>query len=175
MAHNEKFLSLVLRHKPEALGISLDESGWVAVTELLEGLKKHNRQPATEEALFELVQKSSKKRFEYDITGSRIRACQGHSVEIDLGLKPLEPPVRLYHGTIPDYIPSILSKGLIKGSRQHVHLSEDRDTAKTVGSRRGTPVLLTILAQDMRRAGYEFYRSTNGVWLTDHVPPDFLR
>lgn len=168
-----KFLSLVLRHEPEKIGLTLDEAGWVPVADLLAALARH-RHPLTEAELGEVVATSDKKRFAFSEDGTRIRASQGHSVEVDLGYEPATPPAILHHGTVDRFIESIREKGLIKGQRHHVHLSADVATATIVGQRRGKPVLLTINAEGMHAAGCAFFRSANGVWLTEHVPSRFI-
>jgi putative RNA 2'-phosphotransferase len=129
----------------------------------------------TRAELEEIVATSEKKRFALSADGRRIRANQGHSVDVDLNLQPIAPPELLYHGTVAKFLPSIRAQGLLKGQRHHVHLSADRATAETVGERRGVPIVLTVRSADMVRAGHLFYRSENGVWLTDHVPPPFLQ
>lgn len=169
-----KLLSLVLRHHPEKVGVQLDERGWVSVCALVEGFQKHGHPEFTLETLDEIVRTNDKKRFEYDVTATMIRACQGHSVNVDLGLTPAEPPIVLYHGTVGQNVKSIQEKGIVRGSRVHVHLSVDKETAVSVGLRRGRPVILTILAQAMHRAGLPFYRAANGVWLTDYVPAEYI-
>jgi putative RNA 2'-phosphotransferase len=169
-----KFLSLHLRHKPEALGLLLAEGGWVGVEELLTA-STHHGQPLTRAELEELVATSDKQRFAFDATGTRIRAQQGHSVPIDLGLMPALPPAELYHGTVPTALPAIWREGLRNMKRHHVHLSSDVDTARQVGNRRGPAVLLAVDAAALAVAGFVFYVSGNGVWLTDHVPPAYLR
>jgi len=168
-----KFLSLILRHEPEKIGLTLDEAGWVPVADLLAALAKHQH-ALTPEALREIVATSDKKRFAFSEDGARIRASQGHSVEVDLGYEPATPPATLHHGTVAKFIDSIRAQGLIKGQRHHVHLSADAATATLVGQRRGKPVLLTVNAEAMQAAGYAFFRSANGVWLTDHVPSQFI-
>ena len=168
-----KFLSLVLRHEPERLGLALDPAGWVAVDELLAAISRQ-KTPVTRERLDHIVAASEKKRFAFDETGTKIRASQGHSVEVELGYEPQVPPEILYHGTVEKFLPSIRTQGLIKGERHHVHLSADRPTAIKVGERRGKPVILTIKADEMHRAGHVFFRSANGVWLVDTVPAAFL-
>lgn len=168
-----KFLSLILRHEPEKVGLTLDEAGWVAVTALLTALAHHG-QLITRQTLEHIVATSEKKRFALSDDGLRIRASQGHSVEVELGYAPATPPPLLYHGTVDRFLDSIRKTGLIKGDRHHVHLSPDTATATTVGARRGKPVLLTIDAAAMTRQGLLFYRSANGVWLTDHVPAKFI-
>ena len=169
-----KFLSLVLRHQPETVGLTLDEAGWVSVSELLTQLAAHGRGMSMEE-LEHVVATNDKQRFSFNADKTRIRANQGHSLKtLDLGLQPIEPPEILYHGTAERFLESILQTGLEKRSRQHVHLSADIDTAHKVGSRHGKPVILKVAAGQMQRNGCVFFRSDNGVWLTDHVPIVYL-
>jgi putative RNA 2'-phosphotransferase len=168
-----KFLSLVLRHEPGKIGITLDQAGWVNVGELLEAMRRHG--PAmSRESLLHIVETSEKKRFALSDDGLRIRASQGHSVEVELGYAPATPPDLLYHGTVDRFISSIRQTGLVKGARHHVHLSADEATAMKVGDRRGRALLLKIDAAAMAREGLLFYVSANGVWLTDHVPSRFI-
>ncbi len=168
-----KFLSLVLRHEPGKAGVELDTAGWVSVDVLLHGCASHGF-PITREDLQFVVANNDKKRFAFSDDGQRIRASQGHSVEVELAYEPGIPPELLYHGTAERFLPSIQSQGLLKGSRQHVHLSRETRTALAVGQRHGKPVVLKIRAGEMHRAGHAFYLSANGVWLTEHVPADFL-
>jgi putative RNA 2'-phosphotransferase len=167
-----KFLSLVLRHQPEKIGIALDSAGWVGVRELLDALARHGS-PVTEAELRHLVETSDKKRFAFSEDGLRVRASQGHSVAVDLGYQPATPPAVLFHGTVARFLPSIRTAGLVKGKRHHVHLSRDVETATKVGDRRGRAIVLTIDAAAMARDGRAFYVSANGVWLTDHVPAEY--
>jgi putative RNA 2'-phosphotransferase len=167
-----KHLSYVLRHHPDAIGVKLDPNGWIDIGTLLRALTEHGR-PLTREELEEIVRTSDKQRFAID--GDRIRANQGHSVDVDLALSPSIPPDVLYHGTVDRFLDAIRREGLIKGSRTHVHLSADRSTASIVGARRGKPVILTIDAAAMHREGFSFVVSDNAVWLVEHVPPRFLR
>ncbi len=169
-----KYLSKHLRHQPERIGIKLAPGGWVAVDELLAACKK-NRFLISREELNEVVANNDKQRFSFDSTGTLIRANQGHSVEVDLQLKPVVPPNVLYHGTGHKAVESILQTGLNKMSRHHVHLSADIATAKIVGARHGKPVVFTVDTAAMHEAGYIFYCSDNGVWLVDNVPPEYLR
>lgn len=169
-----KYLSKHLRHTPERIGINLIEGGWVAVDELLAACAKHNF-PITRTQLNEVVEKNSKKRFSFDSTGKLIRANQGHSVEVDLQLEAQVPPDVLYHGTGRGAVESILRTGLNKMSRHHVHLSIDILTARNVGKRHGSPVVLAVDAAAMYANGYQFYCSDNGVWLVDCVPPQYLK
>ena len=170
---NSKFLSLVLRHQPETIGVSLDPNGWIDVEVLLLALAQHGRQLSRED-LERLVRESDKQRFALSEDGNRIRANQGHSVEVDLALAPQTPPEILYHGTVDRFLDSILSTGLRKGDRHHVHLSANLETAEKVGQRRGKPVILQIRSGDMHRAGFSFFLSDNGVWLVDHVPAEWI-
>ena len=169
-----KFLSKHLRHAPAAIGLTLAEGGWVAVLDLLAACAAHGH-PLSRAELESLVADSDKQRFAFDASGTRIRAQQGHSVEVDLQLTPAEPPAVLYHGTVAAALPAIWREGLQKMSRHHVHLSPDVETARRVGSRRGRPVLLVVEAAALHAAGSVFYQSGNGVWLVDSVPPAYLR
>jgi putative RNA 2'-phosphotransferase len=169
-----KFLSLVLRHRPETIGITLDEQGWVEIDELLAAANRAGR-GVTRPLLERVVRENDKQRFAISPDGTRIRANQGHSVQVDLGLKPTQPPDLLYHGTVARFLDSIRVSGLEPGNRQHVHLSPDVETARKVGQRRGRPVILIIEADRMWRDGHTFYRAENGVWLTDSVPVEYLR
>ena len=168
-----KFLSLVLRHQPDAAHVTLDEAGWTEVDALLAGLAKAGGKISRDE-LKEVVATNVKKRFEFSEDGTRIRASQGHSVEVDLKYEVAEPPPVLFHGTATRNLDSIFAKGLLKGQRHHVHLSVEMETAASVGSRYGRPVVLTVDAEAMVTAGHAFFVSTNGVWLTEHVPVAFL-
>lgn len=170
---SSKFLSLVLRHDPGRIGITLDSAGWTDVSALLAACAAHGH-AITRDQLAHLVASSDKQRFALSPDGARIRANQGHSVTVDLGLAPQTPPAKLHHGTVAKALPGIRAEGLQKRARHHVHLSADLPTAAKVGSRRGKPVIVTVRAAEMAAAGYLFYRSENGVWLTDHVPPKFL-
>lgn len=168
-----KLLSLVLRHEPGRIGIRLDQSGWTAVDGLLDALNSHGF-PLTRGELERVVGGNDKRRFSFSEDGRRIRASQGHSVEVELGYEPQTPPQRLYHGTVERFLPSIKEQGLIKGARHHVHLSPDRETAGRVGQRRGRHVIIEVEAGRMHADGFLFYRSENGVWLTEHVPARYL-
>lgn len=169
-----KLLSKHLRHDPAGLGLTLEEGGWVPVDALLDGCWRAG-QPITRDELTEIVASSDKQRFTFDETGTRIRANQGHSVEVDLNLEPAAPPPVLFHGTGESAVADILREGLRKMRRHHVHLSRDVATATRVRARHGRPVVLVVDAGVMVGAGHVFYVSANGVWLTDHVPPEFLR
>jgi len=168
-----KFLSLVLRHNPHKAGLVLDDAGWIPVDELLAGSARAGV-TFTREELAIVVAENDKKRFAFSPDGARIRASQGHSIEVELEYEPLVPPEVLFHGTADRFLESIRQSGLLKQSRNHVHLSLDRDTAIKVGTRHGRPVVLTVAASKMHEAGHVFYLSANGVWLTEHVPPEFL-
>jgi putative RNA 2'-phosphotransferase len=168
-----KFLSLVLRHEPGKIGITLDENGWTDCEQLIQAAGRRGK-TFSYETLVEIVRDSDKQRFALSEDGKRIRANQGHSVKVDLALEPQAPPEFLYHGTVPKFIESIRRTGLHKGERHHVHLSPNLLTATKVGERRGEAVILTIRAAEMSAAGHPFYVSENGVWLTDAVPPEFI-
>lgn len=170
-----KFLSLLLRHQPEVIGLELDSNGWAEVDELIR-LANADRPDQLDRELIEIVvSTNTKQRFVLSEDGERIRANQGHSIEVDLGLTPVAPPSKLFHGTASRFLESIMADGLTKQSRQHVHLSADLSTATNVGTRHGSPRVLVVDAAAMHAAGYEFFQSANGVWLTDAVPPQFLR
>jgi putative RNA 2'-phosphotransferase len=169
-----KFLSFILRHNPEAIGVTLSPQGWVKIDELLEAAKTHGKH-LSRRTLDEVVFTNDKQRFAYSPDGLSIRANQGHSLAIDLELKPIKPPHVLYHGTATRYLEAIRREGLLKMQRHHVHLSALQDTAFRVGMRHGKPVVLVIDAQHMAVDGYRFYLSNNGVWLTEHVPPKYLQ
>lgn len=174
LVQRSRFLSLVLRHKPEKIGICLDQHGWVDVQELLAACRKHGIF-ITLETLTNIVETNDKQRFSFSEDRQKIRANQGHSISIDLNLQPIKPPPVLYHGTASRFLPSIRKQGLLKGNRHHVHLSTDPVTARTVGQRYGKPVVLRILAREMDKDGYTFFLTANGVWLTEHVPVKYLR
>lgn len=168
-----KYLSYHLRHHPDAIGLELAPGGWVTVDDLLAAAKQHQF-PISRQELNDVVANNDKKRFSFDETGTLIRANQGHSVEIDLQLEPIAPPEVLYHGTGHGAVEAILTQGLQKRSRHHVHLSADIETAKKVGTRHGKPVVFVVDAARMHQDGYPFYCSENGVWLVDEVPPEYL-
>ncbi len=173
MKQQSKFLSLVLRHAPEKAGVTLDPQGWVPIDDLLAGCAKAG-QKIDRATLEQIVATSDKKRFTLSNDGTRIRAAQGHSVAVELGLIPAEPPATLFHGTAAKSVAVIMAEGLKPGRRQQVHLSLDADTATNVGMRHGKPVVLTVDAFDMHQLGHQFFQADNGVWLTDLVPPQFL-
>ena len=168
-----KFLSFVLRHHPEEIGVELDDRGWVDVDLLLARIRRH-RHPITLEQLEEIVATNEKQRFAFSDDGQRIRASQGHSVDVDLGYQRAEPHDRLFHGTVSRFLGLIREEGLLKGDRHHVHLSPDERTARKVGSRRGRPVILIVQAASMHEAGHEFYLTPNRVWLTETVPCEYI-
>lgn len=168
-----RFLSFVLRHKPDAIGLTLDPQGWAFIDELLVRSDAAGTRFSRED-LLQIVATSDKKRFSISADGLRIRAAQGHSVTVELGLLPQEPPSMLYHGTATRFVESILSAGLTPQARQQVHLSADEATAHRVGQRHGKPVIFKIEALRMHAKGFKFYIADNGVWLTDQVPPEFL-
>jgi putative RNA 2'-phosphotransferase len=168
-----KRLSFVLRHRPDSIGLTLDEAGWVDVDRLLAALAAHGL-PLSRDDLDAVVARNDKQRFAFDGSGTRIRASQGHSVAVDLGYASADPPAELFHGTVDRFLPAILAEGLRPGRRHAVHLSPDVATARTVGGRRGRPVVLRVDAARLAADGGRFARSTNGVWLVDAVPPDYL-
>jgi putative RNA 2'-phosphotransferase len=168
-----KFLSLVLRHKPEEIGIKLDNAGWISVADLLRACHAYGFSISQEE-LEEVVCTSDKQRFAFSADRMRIRANQGHSVEVELDYQALAPPEILYHGTARRFLDSIREQGLLKGQRHHVHLSSDEETAITVGARHGKAKVLIIEAMQMHKDGFVFYQSKNGVWLTDSVPTAYI-
>ena len=167
-----KFISLILRHKPETVGITLDEHGWANVDDLIKGVSKTH--VLTRESLEEIVRTDEKQRYSFNEDHSLIRANQGHSVPVDVELEKVKPPRYLYHGTGEKYSSSIEQQGLIPKSRLYVHLSSDYETAVKVGSRHGRPVVYLVDAELMEKEGFDFYRSVNGVWLTKKVPVKYL-
>ena len=168
-----KFLSLVLRHNPDAAGISLDGHGWADVQGLLGGVCRSGRQ-IDMETLERIVRENSKQRYAFNADHTKIRANQGHSLQVDVELTAAEPPRYLYHGTAARFLAAIQREGIRKMSRQYVHLSGDFQTAMEVGRRHGPPVVLTVHAEAMARDGVTFYRSENGVWLCEHVAPRYF-
>ncbi len=169
-----KLLALVLRHEPEAIGLTLDEYGWAEVDALLARIATRGHR-LNRDQLAELVRNNDKSRYAFSEDGRKIRAVQGHSIPVVLGYTPIEPPELLFHGTVERFMASIQAQGLLPGERQYVHLSKDRETAHAVGARRGRPVILEIAAGAMHRAGHAFLRADNGVWLTKAVPATFFR
>ncbi|MDE7299647.1 MAG: RNA 2'-phosphotransferase [Lachnospiraceae bacterium] len=173
LTETSKFISLILRHKPEVIGISLDEHGWANVDELIAGIAK--TQKFNMDMLEEIVRTDEKQRYSFNENRTLIRANQGHSIPVDVELEEAAPPEELWHGTGEKFTASIEAQGLIPKSRLYVHLSKDEDTAVKVGQRHGKPVLYIVRAGEMRRDGYKFYLSKNGVWLTKEVPVKYLR
>ena len=168
-----KFLSLILRHKPETIDLKLDENGWADVKELLEK-SAQNGNAFTLEELETVVETNDKKRFIFDDSGEKIRASQGHSIEVEIDFEEKTPPEILYHGTAEKNVEAILQNGLQKMQRHHVHLSTEIKTAKSVGTRYGKPVIFKIDTEKMLAENFKFYVSANGVWLVESVPPEFL-
>lgn len=169
-----KYLSKHLRHAPDAIGLALEPNGWVGVDDLLAAAAKHGF-PITPAELDEVVRGSDKQRFAFDAAGTKIKANQGHSTEVELHFTAADPPAVLYHGTVERNVASILATGLDKGRRHHVHLSKDIDTATKVGSRRGEARIFIVDAARMAADGHPFWVYDNGVWLADAVPPQYLR
>ncbi|MAT72698.1 MAG: RNA 2'-phosphotransferase [Planctomycetaceae bacterium] len=168
-----KRLSYVLRHRPDSVGLVLGEGGWVRVDDLLAALAG-NGKAVSQPVLVRVVVENDKQRFEFSEDGLRIRARQGHSAKVDLGYQPATPPDVLYHGTATRHLDSILQQGLVKGRRHHVHMSTNKETMLQVGMRHGKPVLLSVDAKRMLANGHQFFVTGNHVWLTDHVPPEYL-
>lgn len=166
-------MSLILRHKPEVIGITLDEHGWANVDELIAGIAKNNE--FNMDILEEIVRSDEKQRYSFNDDKTLIRANQGHSIPVYVELEEKEPPDMLWHGTGEKYVASIDEQGLIPKSRLYVHLSKDEETAIKVGKRHGTPVLYHVLSKQMFEDGYKFYLSANGVWLTKEVPVKYLK
>lgn len=169
-----KFISLILRHKPESIGITLDEHGWANVGELIAGINSTLENEIDMETLEEIVRTDEKQRYSFNDDHSLIRANQGHSIAVDVELEEKTPPDVLWHGTGEKFVPSIDVQGLIPKSRLYVHLSKDTETARKVGSRHGKPVIYSVDCKKMSEDGYKFYISVNGVWLTKSVPPEYL-
>jgi putative RNA 2'-phosphotransferase len=173
MEHLNKFLSLILRHKPGVIGVELDAQGWVSVDDVVSGMKKAGKNVEISDIL-SIVASDGKTRYSLKNNNTMIRANQGHSIPVDLELVAVTPPDALYHGTTIKFIDIIKSEGLKRMQRHHVHLSGDIKTALAVGSRRGEPVLIYINSRAMKNDGIEFYKSENGVWLTDFVDPKYF-
>ncbi|WP_428633999.1 RNA 2'-phosphotransferase [Sedimenticola sp.] len=176
LTKTSKFLSFVLRHKPEAIGLKLDPQGWADIDELIAKANQSGEMTTLDRGLIEMtVESNDKKRFVISEDGKCIRASQGHSVNVDLQLTPKQPPDVLYHGTASRFLESIKAEGLKPGQRQYVHLSGDTDTAVQVGKRYGKPVVLIIDAKAMYQQGMEFFQAENDVWLTPYVAPKFIK
>jgi putative RNA 2'-phosphotransferase len=169
-----KFLSLILRHKPQVIGLSLDRQGWANIEELIDLVNQHGI-PLSRDLLEIVVVTNDQQRFAFNGDRSKIRANQGHSLAINLGLSSCQPPSELFHGTATRSLASIRSQGLVSGQRQHVHLTADQSTAIKIGQRHGQPTVLKVAAEAMYLAGFEFFVSENGVWLTDTVPPRYIQ
>jgi putative RNA 2'-phosphotransferase len=173
LVKTSKFLSFVLRHSPQTIGLSIDAQGWVSVDELITKAVEYGKEIDLE-ILKKVVETNDKNRFSFSRDLKKIRANQGHSLKIDLGLVPVDPPEVLYHGTTSRFIDSILNEGLLPKNRNHVHLSKDVQTAIKVGSRHGKPVVLVIDTAKMKKDGYSFFLSQNKIWLINAVPPEYL-
>lgn len=167
-----KYLCFILRHHPEAIGLGLDSEGWASIDEIIQ---KISRFKLTPELIDYVMQTDDKQRFCISEDGTKIRANQGHSIDVNLNLKPLQPPEVLLHGTANRFLENILEKGLLKQKRQFIHLTESESIAKAVGSRYGKPVILEITSVRMVEDGFIFYKSLNNVWLVEHVPVDYLK
>ncbi|WP_192562727.1 RNA 2'-phosphotransferase [Pseudomonas gozinkensis] len=169
-----KFLSFVLRHEPQAIGLTLDSEGWTNIDALIDGAARDGR--TLDRTLIEnVVASSDKKRFSISADGQSIRAVQGHSTKsVELQFEEKQPPETLYHGTATRFMDSINEQGLIPGSRHHVHLSQETATASAVGQRYGTVVILQVAARQMQEQGFRFYQAENGVWLTERVPVRYI-
>lgn len=172
LTKTSKYISLILRHKPETIGISLDEHGWANVNDLIKGVNKTHKLDMA--MLEEIVETDDKQRYSFNDDRTMIRANQGHSVNVDVELEEVEPPEYLWHGTGEKYVQSIKETGLAPKSRLYVHLSEKYLTAVDVGLRHGKPKVLCVKSGQMHAEGYKFYKSQNGVWLTKFVPVEYL-
>ena len=175
MINTSKFISLILRHRPGIIGITLDEHGWADVQELISGVNDSEGHTLDMETLEEIVRTDEKQRYSFNEDHNLIRANQGHSIPVDVELKEMVPPAILWHGTGEKYVPSIDNQGLIPKGRLYVHLSSDTETARKVGSRHGKPVIYEIDCRKMSEDGYRFYLSENGIWLTKSVPAKYMR
>ena len=175
LKNTSKFISLILRHRPEVIGITLDEHGWADVRELIDGVNRAEGHFLDQDILEEIVRTDEKQRYSFNEDRTMIRANQGHSIQVDVELEQKTPPDILWHGTGEKYTSSITAQGLIPKSRLYVHLSSDMETAKKVGSRHGKPVVYEIDCKKMTEDGYLFFRSANNVWLTKAVPVKYLK
>ena len=173
--NTSKFISLILRHKPGTIGITLDEHGWADVQDLIRGINDHSNHAIDMDLLEELVRTDEKQRYSFSEDRSLIRANQGHSIPVDVELEEKTPPDVLWHGTGEKYVQSINAQGLIPKGRLYVHLSKDTETARKVGSRHGKPVIYRIDCKKMSEDGYRFFLSANGIWLTKSVPPAYMQ
>ena len=169
-----KFIALILRHKPQTIGIVLNKHGWANVDELIKGIARFKQIPFSMKILEQIVADDEKKRYSFNETKTLIRANQGHSISVDVELSECCPPAILYHGTSIKFVSSIDKEGLLSKSRLYVHLSKDIETAKIVGSRHGNPIIYKVKSLAMYNAGYKFYLSANGVWLVKEVPAEYL-
>lgn len=170
-----KFISMILRHKPEVIGITLDEHGWADVDELIKGINETGEEVKFSKDTLETIVKTDKKqRYSFSQDRTLIRANQGHSIPVDVELEKKEPPKVLYHGTGSKFVKSIQEQGLLPMERLYVHLSTDVETATNVGKRHGTPVIFQVNTKQMQKDGYDFFQSINGVWLTKEVPAKYL-
>jgi len=175
LTSTSRFISLILRHKPETIGITLDEHGWADVQVLIDGINRSSGHTLDMELLEEIVRTDEKQRYSFNEGHTLIRANQGHSIPVDVELQEMTPPDTLWHGTGEKYVSAIDVQGLIPKSRLYVHLSSDIDTARTVGSRHGKPVIYAIDCSAMVRDGYRFFLSANHVWLTKEVPVRYMK
>ena len=169
-----KFIALILRHQPSAAGIELDQHGWANVNDMIDGINATGKFYINRDILDEIVRTDNKQRYAYDESRAHIRARQGHSVKVDVGLAEMTPPEYLWHGTAEKYVEKIDEEGLLPKGRLYVHLSTSVSTARTVGKRHGKPVLYRVRSGEMVKDGFKFYRSENKVWLTEHVPKQYL-
>lgn len=167
-----KTIAFALRHRPQQFNLALNKQGWVSLESLVAGINTAKNTAITVEQILTVVANDNKQRFA--VKNGMIRANQGHTVSVNLGLTPKTPPATLFHGTIAEFVPSIRKQGLKAGKRTHVHLSATVEVATQVGARRGNPVILTILAEQAHKAGVKFYQAENGVWLTEHLPAKFI-
>lgn len=174
MTRISKFMALVLRHKPETIGLTLNKEGWVSVYEFITAMNTHGYH-LNMVSLKQIIEADSKGRYSLDEKEHNIRANQGHSTEVELTFKEVSPPKELFHGTHKDAVDAIFKKGIMKMQRHHVHLSKDVSTAKMVGERRGSPVIFVVDAEQMSYDGFKFFISDNGVYLTDHVPSKYIK
>jgi putative RNA 2'-phosphotransferase len=170
-----KFLSLVLRHKPELIHLNMDANGWADIDELIKNANKYSNMCLTKDILTEIVKTNDKQRYIIDTEKNKIRANQGHSISIDLALEPQIPPDELYHGTATKFLESIMANGIKPMSRQYVHLSRTTEIAENVGKRHGEPIILSIDTKSMYENGYKFYLSENKVWLVNDVPKEYIK
>ncbi|WP_455542383.1 RNA 2'-phosphotransferase [Intestinibacter sp.] len=169
-----KFISKILRHEPEIVHINLDDNGYTDVQGLIDGINKYGRNKIDFKTLKYIVENDNKQRYSFKCDFTKIRANQGHSIDVDLGLEEIKPPNNLYHGTGQKYLDSILEEGIKSQTRQFIHLSKDTDTARNVGSRHGKPRILKIDTKQMYDDGYKFYLSENNVWMTKYVPTKYI-